>query len=147
MTCGPLSADRERNHSGHQRDCGETPHADMVRLFADCVQGQSRHRAKKRRISIRPFVQKQKRDGNHLISRLALRPNPRYRAVLEAYLEKAWREARDPATGSFSLGDVAMSNRNEGISVLDQASFVQMYALLDSFPQTPQGAGLRRELS
>jgi len=59
-----------------------------------------------------------------------VRPNPRYRAVLEAYLEKAWREARDPATGLFKLGDVAMSNRNEGISLLDQSSFVQMYALL-----------------
>jgi lysophospholipase L1-like esterase len=60
----------------------------------------------------------------------SVRPNPRYRAVLEAYLERAWREARDPATGIFSLGDVAMSNRREGISLLDQASFVQMYALL-----------------
>jgi len=34
VTCGPLCADRERNYRGHQRNCGETPHADIVRLFA-----------------------------------------------------------------------------------------------------------------
>ncbi|HXN46699.1 MAG TPA: SGNH/GDSL hydrolase family protein [Bryobacteraceae bacterium] len=60
----------------------------------------------------------------------SVRPNSRYRAALEAYLEKAWNQARDPATGLFRLGDVAMSNRRQGISVLDQASFVQMFALL-----------------
>ena len=58
------------------------------------------------------------------------RPNPRYRAALEAYLEKAWNEARDPATGLFPLGDVAMTNPRQGFSVLDQSSFVQMFALL-----------------
>jgi len=64
----------------------------------------------------------------------AVRPDPRYRAVLEAYLEKAWNEARDPATGLFKLGGVGMSNQKEGFGVLDQAGFVQMYALL-AWPQ------------
>ena len=60
----------------------------------------------------------------------SVRPNPRYRAALEAYLEKVWNEARDPATGLFRLGDVAISNRRQGFGVLDQSSFVQMFALL-----------------
>jgi lysophospholipase L1-like esterase len=60
----------------------------------------------------------------------SVQPNPRYRAALEAYLEKAWNEARDPATGLFNLGDVAMTSRKDGFGVLDQSSFVQMFALL-----------------
>jgi lysophospholipase L1-like esterase len=60
----------------------------------------------------------------------SVRPNPRYRAALEAYLDKAWNQARDPASGLFKLGDVAMTNPRQGISLLDQSSFVQMFALL-----------------
>jgi hypothetical protein len=60
----------------------------------------------------------------------AVRPNPRYRAALEAYLDKAWNEARDPATGLFNHGEAAMTNPKEGLSLLDQSAWVQMYALL-----------------
>jgi hypothetical protein len=64
----------------------------------------------------------------------ALRPNPRYRAALEAYLDRALAEAYEPATGLFDRnaghGGVALHNPNEGFSVLEQAPLVQMFTLL-----------------
>jgi hypothetical protein len=45
--------------------------------------------------------------------------------LLDAYLDRAWRDARDPATGWFTGGGVG---RYDGGGSIDQAAFVQMYA-------------------
>ena len=34
--CDPLSADWKRNQNGHQRECAETLHEEIVRPFAHC---------------------------------------------------------------------------------------------------------------
>jgi hypothetical protein len=57
-------------------------------------------------------------------------PDPRIRTSLEAYLDRAWNEGRDPATGLFNRGGIGVYQPKVGISSLDQASFVTMYSLL-----------------
>lgn len=56
--------------------------------------------------------------------------DPRIRAALEAYLERAWTTARDPTTGLFNQGGVGIQNRTTGFGCLDQSAFVIMYSLL-----------------
>jgi predicted alpha-1,6-mannanase (GH76 family) len=46
-------------------------------------------------------------------------------AMLDAYLDRAWRDARDPATGWFTGGGIGQYERGGSI---DQAAFVQLYA-------------------
>jgi len=62
-----------------------------------------------------------------------LAPDPRYRAAMTAYLDRAWREARDPATGLFSGGGIGAYGKPGNL--LDQAGFAQMYALLGWPPE------------
>ncbi len=45
--------------------------------------------------------------------------------LLDAYLDRAWRDARDPASGWFSGGGIGRYDRGGSI---DQAAFVQLYA-------------------
>jgi rhamnogalacturonyl hydrolase YesR len=55
-------------------------------------------------------------------------PNPRYKATMDAYLERGWKEARDPETGLFNQGGIGAYS---GHDALDQGGWVQMYALQD----------------
>ena len=45
--------------------------------------------------------------------------------LLDAYLDRAWRDARDPATGWLTNGGIGRYDRGGSI---DQAAFVQLYA-------------------
>jgi Glycosyl hydrolase family 76 len=45
--------------------------------------------------------------------------------MLDAYLDRAWQEARNPATGWFTDGGIGSYDRGGSI---DQAAFVQLYA-------------------
>jgi hypothetical protein len=49
--------------------------------------------------------------------------NPGWRAAVQAYADAAWTYGRDPATGLFHVGSAP--------SLIQQAAFVQIYALLD----------------
>lgn len=53
-------------------------------------------------------------------------PDPEWPGVVDAYLERAWDEGRDPASGLFRAGGIG--RYDEGIA-LDQAAVVQLYAL------------------
>lgn len=53
-------------------------------------------------------------------------PDPRYRATMDAYLERAWTQARDPETGLFTKGGIGAY---AGHDALDQGGMTQMYAL------------------
>jgi lysophospholipase L1-like esterase len=58
-------------------------------------------------------------------------PDPRYRQALESYLDRAWKVARDPDTGLFRNGGIGMmGGKNHVFAALDQAAFVQMFALI-----------------
>ena len=48
--------------------------------------------------------------------------DPRWRAAVQAYADAAWAQGRDPATGLFHVGSPP--------SLIQQAAFVQIYALL-----------------
>jgi hypothetical protein len=61
--------------------------------------------------------------------------DPHIRASLEAYLDRAWTQGRDPNTGLFNRGGIGVHDPNRMRS-LDQAAFVIMYSLLAS----PQNA-------
>lgn len=50
-------------------------------------------------------------------------PDRRYRATMQAYSDRAWREARDPATGLFHFEDGP-------VQLLEQSAMVQVDALL-----------------
>ena len=51
-------------------------------------------------------------------------PNPRIRAALDAYLERAWTEARDPETGLFNRGGIGTLGPD-----LDQSALVIMFTI------------------
>jgi hypothetical protein len=63
-----------------------------------------------------------------------VRHDPRIRASLKAYLDRAWVEARDPQTGLFDRGGIASLNHGKPDSI-DQAAFVILYGLLAEHPQ------------
>lgn len=65
----------------------------------------------------------------------AVRPNPEYRQLLSDYVDRGWREARNPETGILSEGDVGSYTNGHPGSSLDQAAWVQMQALL-AIPQS-----------
>ncbi len=52
---------------------------------------------------------------------------PRAAATLDQYLERVWREARDPVTGLFTAGGIGRS-ADRG-PTLDQAAVVRLFAL------------------
>jgi hypothetical protein len=66
----------------------------------------------------------------NLIALDAVRPNPEYRQLLSDYVERGWKEARNPETGILSEGDVGSYTSGRPGSSLDQAAWVQMQALL-----------------
>jgi hypothetical protein len=59
-----------------------------------------------------------------------------YRQVLSNYLDRAWKEARDPATGTFFKGGIGYYKPGETtknpqqVQAIDQAGMVQMFSLL-----------------
>jgi hypothetical protein len=55
---------------------------------------------------------------------------------LDGYLDRVLREARDPGTGLFTAGGVGSFNRRPTI---DQAAFVQLFALAAGVPPRPAG--------
>lgn len=68
----------------------------------------------------------------NLLALDAVSPDPRYRALLSAYVDRAWSEARDPRTGLFTGGGVGRyGDAGAPLGPIDQAAFAQMYALLD----------------
>lgn len=60
-----------------------------------------------------------------------VRPDPRIRAALAGYLERAEREAKDPVHGAFERGGIGRYDgaRATGITLIDQAAMAQMFAL------------------
>ena len=56
---------------------------------------------------------------------------------LSSYLDRVTREARDPRTGLFTAGGVGSY---DGRSTIDQAGFVQLFALGDGVEPAPAGA-------
>lgn len=54
-------------------------------------------------------------------------PDPRYRQTLEAYVNRIWKEGRDPKTGFLDQGGIG---RYDPPGLLDQSGFAQMNALL-----------------
>lgn len=60
----------------------------------------------------------------------AIAPDPSYRATLNAYLERGWREARDPETGLFTRGGVGSFEHERPDSLLDTSGWAQLYALV-----------------
>ena len=61
----------------------------------------------------------------------AVAPDPRIRTMMTSYLERARTEARDPGTGLYARGGIGRYESVGSMSTIDQAAFVQMYALLD----------------
>lgn len=60
-------------------------------------------------------------------------PDPRYRAMLDDYLDRAWRDGRDHATGLFTEG--GMGRFGKPGSYLDTAAMAQMYSLTQLSPE------------
>jgi hypothetical protein len=56
----------------------------------------------------------------------AVRPVPDVRDVLDEYLERVWRDARDARTGTFVGGGIG---RYDEATTLDHAGLVQLFAL------------------
>jgi hypothetical protein len=56
-------------------------------------------------------------------------PDPRYRQAMNDYLDRAWKQGRNPATGLFDQGGIGSGEGVGKIGEIDQASFVEMYAL------------------
>ncbi len=54
-------------------------------------------------------------------------PQPRGAAALDQYLERVWREARDPGSGLFTAGGIGRSGGRG--PTLDHASVVRLFAL------------------
>jgi hypothetical protein len=63
----------------------------------------------------------------------AIAPDPRYRAMLDAYLTRA-RETARLQIGLYQGAGLGFYGPGQGIQVVDQAAFVQMHALLDMSP-------------
>ncbi len=57
----------------------------------------------------------------------AAAPQPRVLAELDRYLERLWREGRDPASGRFDAGGIGRSTARG--ATLDHAAIVQLLAL------------------
>ncbi len=62
----------------------------------------------------------------NLLARHAVEPMAGLVDRLDAYLERAWREARDPGTGLFTAGGIGSY---DGTPAIDHAGLVQLFAL------------------
>jgi hypothetical protein len=63
----------------------------------------------------------------NLLTLDAVAPDPRYVAALDGYLDRVWREARNPDTGLFDQGGIG--NYGTAGSVIDQGALSQLYAI------------------
>lgn len=54
-------------------------------------------------------------------------PDPRYRQVMEGYVDRVWKEGRDPKTGELNRGGIG---KYDPPGLLDQSGLAQMAALL-----------------
>lgn len=63
----------------------------------------------------------------NLLALDAIAPDPRYRAAMQAYVDRVWKDGRDPATGALTRGGIG---QYQPYGVLDEAGFTQMNALL-----------------
>ena len=66
-------------------------------------------------------------------------PNPAYRGALAGYLERAWTQARSPS-GLFQGGGIGQYQKG-GMQTLDQAAFIQMFALQAMTPTQISAVG------
>ncbi len=64
----------------------------------------------------------------NLLSLHATSPDPKYLAALDGYLERVWRDARNPETGLFDRGGIGHYGRAAG-SVIDQGALSQLFAI------------------
>jgi len=69
--------------------------------------------------------------------------DPRYFGACETYLDRVWREARDPATGFFNAGGIGLYDAKAGYGSLDHAAFVQMFAYAVYMGSGLNGSSLR----
>jgi hypothetical protein len=58
-------------------------------------------------------------------------PDSSYKATMQAYSDRAWKEARDPATGLFHFADGP-------VQLLEQSGMIQIDALL-AWPRSRYG--------
>lgn len=68
----------------------------------------------------------------NLLALDAVAPDPRIRTALDGYLDRAWKQARDPKTGLFDQGGIG--HYGSPGNYLDQAGMAQLYAL-QSWPK------------
>lgn len=64
----------------------------------------------------------------NLLALHAVSPDPRILAALDGYLDRAWRDARDPDTGLFDRGGIGHYGEHAG-TVIDQGALSQLYAI------------------
>ncbi len=64
----------------------------------------------------------------NLLALHATSPDPKYVRAVDAYLERAWTDARNPETGLFSEGGIGFYGEHAG-SVIDQGALSQLYAI------------------
>jgi hypothetical protein len=62
-------------------------------------------------------------------------------------LERIWRQAREPETGLFKNGGVGVYNGSAVFLALNQAAFVQMFALIAWPSELLPGVRFRRSTS
>lgn len=64
----------------------------------------------------------------NLLALHAASPDPRYLAAVDGYLDRAWREGRDPETGLFDQGGIGHYGSEPGTTI-DQGALSQLYAI------------------
>jgi rhamnogalacturonyl hydrolase YesR len=64
----------------------------------------------------------------NLLALDAVAPNPAYRQALGGYLDRLWKEARNPKTGLFTEGGIGKYDSTPA-SLLDQSGIAQLFAL------------------
>lgn len=63
----------------------------------------------------------------NLLALDAVAPDPRYRQVMEGYVDRVWKDGRDPNTGELNRGGIGTYSPP---GLLDQSGLAQMTALL-----------------
>lgn len=71
----------------------------------------------------------------NLLALHATAPDPRYLAMVDNYLERAWTEARNPETGLFDRGGIGQYEKHGAGEAIDQAALSQLYAIRALPPQ------------
>lgn len=64
----------------------------------------------------------------NLLALDAVAPNPAYRQALDGYLDRLWKQARNPQTGLFTEGGIGRY-QDTSASLLDQSGVAQLFAL------------------